>query len=122
MRPMARTLDVEGDIESVAEYVASLPAVAPDHGLGGDAAAGQAKYAVCMACHGPDGKGNQDMSSPPLVGQDDWYLASQIVKFKTGIRGSDPLDKTGATMAPMAATLPDDKAIADVIAYIATLK
>lgn len=122
MGPMARTLDVEGDVESVAEHVASIPAVAPDHTLGGDAAAGQARYMLCMACHGPDGKGNQDMNAPGLVGQDDWYLARQIDKFKKGIRGADPLDRTGATMAPMAATLPDDKAIADVIAYIGTLQ
>ncbi|MCP4868619.1 MAG: cytochrome c [Proteobacteria bacterium] len=123
MRPMARSLRTHaGDVESVAEYVSSMPLQAPDHTLGGDAAAGAARFALCVACHGPDGKGNQAMNAPSLTDKDDWYLARQIEKFKSGIRGADPLDASGATMVPMAMTLPDDKAVADVLAHIATLK
>lgn len=123
MRPMARSLRThEGDVASVAEYVASMPLQAPDHTLGGDAAAGAARFALCVACHGPDGKGNEALNAPSLVDKDDWYLAKQIGKFKSGIRGADPQDASGATMVPMAMTLPDDKAVADVLAHIATLQ
>jgi cytochrome c oxidase cbb3-type subunit 3 len=31
------------------------------------AAAGQAKFAVCAACHGADGKGNQAIGAPNLT-------------------------------------------------------
>jgi len=41
--------------------------------------------------------------------------------FKSGARGTDEHDINGRTMAPMAATLPDDDAIANVVAYIKTL-
>jgi len=88
----------------------------------GDAARGQQLYAVCMACHGFNGEGNPVTKSPPLAGQEDWYVISQLKKFKEGIRGADPKDLTGMQMRPMAMTLPDEKAMADVAAYIKKLK
>jgi cytochrome c oxidase subunit 2 len=88
----------------------------------GNATAGQAYYAVCSACHGPNGQGNQAMGAPPLVGLNDWYLYSAIQKFKAGIRGSIPGDTLGPVMMGMAATLPNDDAIRDVIAHIQALE
>lgn len=120
MRPMSRTL-LADDVEPVAAYVASLTPVAPDTTLQGDAAAGKATFATCSACHGADGKGNETMGAPPIVQLDDWYLARQIHKFKAGIRGTNPKDTTGATMRPMALTLKDDQAVADVVAHLRTL-
>lgn len=120
MRPMSRTLE-ERDVEPVAAYVASLPQVAPDRTLPGDAAAGKVAYTPCTACHGPDGKGNEALKAPPIVQLDDWYIQRQLYKFKAGIRGVNPKDVTGGQMRPMALTLKDDKAVADVIAHIATL-
>ena len=52
MRPMARTLELEGDVESVAEYVASLPRPTPASTLNGDVEKGKARFQVCAACHG----------------------------------------------------------------------
>ena len=43
-----------------------------------DAAAGQNAYAVCMACHQPDGSGNQPLNTPAIAGQEDWYLERQV--------------------------------------------
>jgi len=120
MRPMSRTIE-QRDVEPVAAYVASLPVQAPDRSIHGDAEKGKALYATCTACHGADGKGMEALKAPPIVQLDDWYIASQIRKFKGGIRGANPKDVTGAQMAPMAATLKDDQAVADVIAHIATL-
>lgn len=84
----------------------------------GDAAKGKQLYMTCLACHGPNGEGNSALKSPPLAGQEDWYLTSQLKKFKEGVRGADPKDVTGMQMRPMAMTLADDKAIADVVAHI----
>jgi cytochrome c oxidase subunit II len=87
----------------------------------GDAAAGQSLFAVCAACHGAQGEGNPALNAPKLAGQADWYLARQLHLFKTGGRGTNDKDVYGKTMAPMAATLADDAAIANVVAYIRTL-
>lgn len=122
MKSMSRALDLPGDVESVAEYVASLPRVAQELTLdGGSPEAGRNAYQTCIACHGAQGEGNQTVNGPPLVGQADWYMLSQLHKFRKGWRGTDPADISGATMRPNALIL-DDQAMLDVIAYIQTLQ
>jgi cytochrome c553 len=124
MRPMARSLNLEGDVASVAQYVAGLPArPAPQTLPGGDPEAGATRYAtVCTVCHGADAMGLEAMGAPTLVNQADWYMLKQLGKFKSGMRGADPRDVQGAQMAAMSATLEDEKAMLDVIAYIRTLR
>ncbi len=87
----------------------------------GDSAAGQALFAVCAGCHGSQGEGNPAVNAPKLAGQGDWYLKRQLAHFKQGARGTNDKDLYGKIMAPMAATLADDTAIENVIAYIKTL-
>ncbi len=84
-------------------------------------AAGQAQFAVCSACHGAQGEGNQVFNAPRLAGQSSWYLKRQLKNFKHGLRGGDSSDSFGAQMAPMAATLLDDVAIDNVVAYVGSL-
>ncbi len=123
MRPMARTLIYKDDIKTISAYVASLKAATPPATTGGNAERGKAYYPVCMSCHGPKGEGNEALKAPSLKISNDWYLVNQLMKFKHKQRASDPKkDPTGATMAPMAATLPDEQAMKDVIAYIQSLK
>jgi cytochrome c oxidase subunit 2 len=122
MRPMALTLEDDADIPAVAAYVASLPPSKPEPTLrDGDAAHGKELYAGCLACHGPDGGGNLALKAPALNHASDWYLAEQLRNFKAGIRGVDPRDTSGVLMRPMSLQLADDRAIADVVAHIATL-
>jgi cytochrome c oxidase subunit 2 len=87
----------------------------------GDAAAGKPLYAVCAACHGLQAEGNPAMNAPKLTGQGDWYLKRQLKNFKDGARGTHDKDVFGKQMAPMAATLADDAAVDNVVAYIETL-
>jgi len=87
----------------------------------GDAAAGKPLYAVCAACHGLQAEGNPALHAPKLSGQGDWYLKRQLKYFKNGARGTHDKDVFGKMMAPMAATLRDDAAIDNVVAYIRTL-
>lgn len=124
MRPMARSLYRPGDVESVAEYVATLTPGHPHPTLTrGDAAAGETRYtSICTTCHGPDAAGNEALGAPPLRHQTDWYMLAQLVKFKGGLRGAHPDDATGAQMAAMSQTLEDSTAMYDVIAYIRTLQ
>ncbi len=122
MKSMSWSLDLPGDLESVAEYVSTLAPTDPAPALeSGDPQAGQATYQLCAACHGPDGKGNEAVHAPPLAGQSDWYLLAQLHKFKAGWRGANPADTWGATMRPNALML-DDAAMANVVAYIQTLQ
>jgi len=122
MRPMSMWLRDDADITHVSAYVASLPPQRPEPLLeGGDASRGASLYAVCIACHMPDGSGNPALNSPPLRHASDWYLLSQLQKFKGGIRGSNPMDTNGALMVGMAQTLADEQAMKDVVAHIMTL-
>lgn len=121
MRPMALSLNLDGDVESVVEYVTRLPAAVPGASVEGDLEAGRASYRVCAACHGADGRGNELLSAPDLTAINDWYLVRQLEKFRAGVRGSDPADATGATMRPNALQL-DDPAVTNVVAYIQTLR
>lgn len=122
MRPMSRQLDNDAQVSTVAAYVASLPKLEVSQTLqGGNAEEGKGLYNTCIACHGPDGKGNQALNAPPLVGANDWYLLNQLRKFKAGLRGTAVGDTSGATMRPMSMTLPDEQAMKNVLAHIATL-
>lgn len=87
----------------------------------GDAMAGKPLFTVCAACHGARAEGNPALNAPKLSGQADWYLQRQLKNFKSGARGTHDKDVFGKQMAPMAATLLDDRAVDDVVAYIRTL-
>lgn len=87
----------------------------------GTVQAGEARYAVCASCHGPEGQGNQGMNAPKLAGLSDWYLQRQLEYYQAGVRGAHEEDTYGQQMAGMMASLPDEQAIADVVAYIASL-
>jgi len=123
MRPMALTLANDQAIADIAAYVSSMAdqkSVAKT--VIGDIAAGKTAYAICQACHGPTGGGNQALNSPGLTGQHDWYVVRQLKNFKAGIRGTKSGDTYGMQMRPMAMTLVNDEAIKNVAAFIATLK
>jgi cytochrome c553 len=122
MRPMSLTLRTEEDVKAVAAYVASLPPTKPEPLVeGGDAKRGETLYATCKACHGDKGEGNEKLFAPSLVHSGDWYVLSSLQRFKSGARGSNPLDQTGIMMRPMAMTLADEQALKDVVAYVTKL-
>ena len=64
MPPMAAAVGTEDDVKNVANYVLSLSN--SDHDAT-RAAAGKEKFAVCAACHGADGAGNQSIGAPNLA-------------------------------------------------------
>ncbi|WP_029050199.1 cytochrome c [Cupriavidus sp. amp6] len=78
-----------------------------------DAAAGQAKAQVCVACHGAQGN-STDPAYPQLAGQTARYLYLQLRDFKEG-RRSDP------AMSPMAAPLSREDML-DLSDYFAAQK
>ena len=123
MYPMSQWLRTDEDTRAVAAYAASLPPARPPATLhSGDPKKGAALWATCQVCHGKQGEGMKDLNSPALVGMNDWYLLTSIEKFKSGVRGANPNNTNAALMRGMVASLPDENAIHDVIAFIATLK
>jgi cytochrome c553 len=122
MRAMSQQMLSAGEITAVADYVAGLAPVTSQASLAGaDAAAGQAAYVVCVACHGAKGEGNQALNAPPLAGLDDWYVDRQIRKFRSGVRGKAEGDTVGPTMQAMSLAI-NPSAIDDLAAYVHTLR
>ena len=64
MPPMAAAVGDAKDVSNVANYVLSLSGSPHDAAA---AQAGQAKFVVCAACHGPDGQGNTAIGSANLT-------------------------------------------------------
>ena len=137
MRPMAMTLADDESINNVALYVSTFkekaqpeitqtakistaePASVP---VTSSTENGKTLYGVCASCHGADGSGNKALNAPRISGQKAWYVARQLVNFKSGIRGSHEKDIYGQQMRPMSMTLANDQMVADVSAYVSTLK
>jgi cytochrome c oxidase subunit 2 len=87
----------------------------------GNATLGAANYAVCSACHGPQGEGNQQLNAPKLAGLSDWYMRRQLLNYQHQVRGTTPGDTYGVQMAPMAQIVVDPATRENVLAHINTL-
>lgn len=121
MSPMVASL-TEQDMEDLAIYYAQQPEAAaiktqPPHTVGeqlfrqGDSLR---HIAACIACHGPDGRGNAQAGFPLISHQNADYTVQQLMAFKAKSRQSDPLE----IMRTLASKLnPEDmKQVADYIA------
>ena len=80
---------------------------------GGDAAAGAAKAATCVACHGATGN-STNPEWPKLAGQSGPYLVTQLKNFKSGTRKQ-------AVMMGMASQLSEPD-MRDVAAHFSSMK
>ncbi len=63
MPPMTAAVGNEEDVKNLANYVLSLSNSMYDSGRAG---LGKEKFAICAACHGLEGKGNQLVGAPNL--------------------------------------------------------
>ena len=71
---------------------------------------GDAKRGVvaCMACHGPDGKGNPGPAYPHISGQQDWYVSRRLTEYRD-LESTVKDDKLHALMAQEVKTLTDEE-------------
>lgn len=88
----------------------------------GDAANGQKIYSqLCIACHGPEGKGVQglgkDLTTSTFVAE---KSDTELVDFiKVGRDPGDPLNTTGVAMPPRGGNPAlKDQEIADIVAFV----
>ena len=77
----------------------------------GDAAAGQAKSALCATCHGNDGNSALAIN-PKLAGQSAKYMVKQLMDFKSG-------DRPSPTMSAMVLSL-SEQDMQDIAAWYAS--
>ncbi len=78
----------------------------------GDAQAGKAKAATCVACHGANGQGVAP--NPPLAGKKEDQLLQAMNDYKSGKRDN-------AVMKGMVSSL-SDQDMTNLAAYYASLK
>jgi cytochrome c553 len=121
MAPVGSRLKEQKMLDAAVKFVGSLRPEKPAVTVVGNAEKGRQLYAACSACHGAKGEGNAALQAPALASRTDWYLVRQIDNYKRGLRGADPRDTYGGQMRTVAATLSNDQAVTDVVAFINTL-
>ena len=121
MLSMAQGLS-EVQVDAAAVFVSATRSPLPVRTQAGNSEEGELFYMTCATCHGTAGEGNKELGSPPLKDLNDWYMIEQLRKFRSGQRGFHPDDAFGLQMKSATDILPNDRAIADVVAYIMTLK
>jgi len=121
MKAMASALD-DAAIALIASYLSALPRPVPVTAQAGDLKNGNNYYqSKCGACHGGAAEGNPGLNAPGLAWLDAPYLKHQYQNFQQGVRGTHTEDKFGRQMKLMATSLPTDKDLDDVIAYMQSL-
>ena len=116
----------EAQVNAVVAHITSLPRAVPasleKEWQNVDLANGQMLFQErCMECHRYNASGEIAFGSPPLVGQQAWYLMAQITQFKNGQRGTVKGDVNGAKMVLSSSFIEDEQTLRDIVAYILSL-
>jgi cytochrome c553 len=115
----AATLADDAAVTKVATYISALTKTVPATPARGNLHNGNNLYqGKCGACHGGAAEGNAALKAPRLAGLDAAYIKRQFANFRDGVRGTDSQDIPGRQMAMMAKTLPTERDLDDVIAFI----
>jgi cytochrome c553 len=119
MEPFAKMVKQQG-VDDVAGYFAAQPRENTTTAKIDRASAGRGRTAAaaCAACHGADGRGDEQRAVPSLAGQPPGYLKNQMLLFKADKRspGDVPLTQMKVLMKSI-----DDATLADLAAYYASL-
>ena len=118
MRAIAKSLD-KPKMEAVARYVSTLKRVQPTPTITVDIQKGRELFAErCMECHRYNAEGEFTFGSPPLMGLQDWYLRSQIMKFRSGLRGVEKADPYGTKMSFSSGFIEDEEMLNSLVSYL----
>jgi len=127
MALMAQAVDNERELGDLMAWIGSLPSpadsapVTSQQALTAEIARGQELYALCSACHGAEGQGNEALGAPALVPLDDWYFTEQLQLYAQGLRGTHPADTYGAQMRALAASFDTEEERQDLASYVMAL-
>ena len=86
-----------------------------------DLARGKQLYDLCAQCHSDNGIGTELYLAPAIAGLDEWYVNAQLLKFQSGVRGTNWQDVGGLRMHPMSRWLKSDADVGAVAAYVASM-
>lgn len=112
MPPFAPALGSDENVQNVIAYVRSLSGLPAD---AAQAAKGKEQFMTfCVACHGPDGKGNQALGAPNLT-DDVWLYGNSPATIEEGLR----LGRNG--MMPAHADILGPAKVHVVAAYVYSL-
>jgi cytochrome c oxidase subunit II len=75
----------------------------------------------CVPCHGAAGAGNSAIGAPAISGLPAWYVAAQLERFQTGVRGHHADDVEGLRMQAMSRQLRSDVERRVVAQHVASL-
>jgi len=120
MPPLGAAVGGEDGVKDVAQYVMSLSGRTHDELR---AMRGKTKFnTICVACHGPAGKGNQALGAPNLT-DDIWlYGGSEATIMETVIKGRGTgLTADGVSVMPAHKNKLDEAKIHLLAAYVYSL-
>ncbi len=120
MKAMAVPLS-DADISLLSTYLAALPRPVPAATEGDLKNGNNVYHGNCGACHGARAEGNPALNAPALAWLDAEYIKLQYRNYQQGVRGAHPEDTFGKQMKAMSSSLPSEKDLDDVIAYMHTL-
>jgi cytochrome c553 len=75
----------------------------------------------CVACHGAAGEGKTSLAAPAIAGLPAWYVAAQLERFQTGVRGQHADDGEGLRMQAMSRQLRSEVERAAVARHVASM-
>jgi cytochrome c553 len=78
-------------------------------------------FEACAPCHGPAGEGKVAVGAPAIAGLPAWYVAAQLERFQTGVRGRHGDDVEGLRMQAMSRQLRSEIETNAVAAHVASL-
>jgi cytochrome c553 len=105
--------------------VGSLAGVLTMAGCAGSSAAagiaGPELFEACVPCHGSVGQGKSAVAAPAIAGLPAWYVAAQLERFQTGVRGRHADDVEGLRMQAMSRQLRSEVETRAVASHVASL-
>ena len=110
----------DAQIDQLAAYVETMSPLPVQHVGSYDDASDAAEFEPCAVCHGIDGSGGATPGAPAINRLEDWYVRSQLQKFRSGVRGNNEDDVLGQQMRLASASLSDEQ-ISKLTAHVSAL-
>jgi cytochrome c553 len=110
-------LQTDDDLATVVRHFSQLPPANHVKTIRGNNELGAQHYTFCATCHGPNGRGREEIQAPPLIVQEDWYLFDQLNRIKAGLRGGQDTNSTVWLMHQAVQGL-NTQDFRDVVSYI----
>jgi cytochrome c553 len=113
--PLARIIATVGSLTGILMMTGCV------RGSAATSISGAELFEACVPCHGAAGGGNADIGAPAIAGLPAWYVAAQLERFQTGVRGQHAEDVPGLRMQAMSRQMRSEAERAAVARHVASL-